>query len=247
MTQIIQFAILGLALGAMYALSALGLVATNRASNVVSLSQASVGMFGTVLLWDLNRNHGVRSPVAALCGSAASAALSGLIQQVVMRPLGTAAPITRMVATLGVLTVVEQAAGHIWTNQTVLVPSELPTNPVQVLGASIGVNVLIILGVAAVLTVALGVITRYTNFGRATSAAAENARSVAALAYSPEAIGLSNWLIGGALAGMAGILLSPILTLQIHPDTLLILATLAAAVAGRLTSLPRRLAAGVGL
>src|SRR5260370_3024259 len=218
MSQIIQFAILGLALGAMYALSALGVVYTNRASGVVTVSQASVGLFGTFVFWDLNQNHGVRYPIAALCGIATSAALSGVIQQAVMRPLRTAAPITRMVATLGVLTVVEQAAGHIWTNQTLLVPSELPTNPVSVLGASVGVDVLIILGVAAVLTVALGVITRYTNFGRATSAAAENARSVAALGYSPEAIGLGNWLIGGALAGLAGILPAPIPTCQIDPS-----------------------------
>jgi ABC-type branched-subunit amino acid transport system ATPase component/branched-subunit amino acid ABC-type transport system permease component len=247
MTQIIQFAILGLAPGAMYALSALGLVVTNRASNVVNLSQASVGMFGTFVFWDLNQNHGVSYPIAALCGIATSAALSGVIQLAVMRPLRTAAPITRMVATLGVLTVVEQAAGYIWTNQTLLIPSEMPTNPVTVLGASVGVDKLIILGVAAVLTAALGVITRYTNFGRATSAAAENARSLAALGYSPEAIGLGNWLIGGALAGIAGILLAPILTLQIDQYTLLIIPTLAAAVVGRLESLPMTFVGGLVL
>ena len=247
MSQIIQFAILGLAPGAMYALSALGLVMTNRASGVVNLSQASVGMFGTFVFWDLNQNHGVAYPVAAVCGIATSAALSGLIQLAVMRPLRAAAPVTRMVATLGVLTVVEEAAGHIWTNQTLLVPSEVPTNPVKILGASVGADKLIILGVAAVLTAALGVITRYTNFGRATSAAAENPRSLAALGYSPQAIGLGNWLIGGALAGIAGILLAPILTLQIDQYTLLILPTLAAAVAGRLESLPMTFVGGLVL
>src|SRR5260370_8928808 len=135
MSQILQFAILGLAPGAMYALSALGLVVTNRASGVVNLSQASVGMFGTFVFWDLNQNHGVSYPIAALCGIATSAALSGVIQQAVMRPLRTAAPITRMVATLGVLTVVEQAAGHIWPNQTLLAPPELPPTPLTILGA----------------------------------------------------------------------------------------------------------------
>jgi ABC-type branched-subunit amino acid transport system ATPase component/branched-subunit amino acid ABC-type transport system permease component len=245
MSQIIQFAILGMATGAMYSLSALGLVVTNRASNVVNLAQASVGMFGTFVFWDLNQNHGVGYPVAAACGIAASAALSGLIQQAVMRPLRAAAPVTRMVATLGVLTVVEQAAGHIWSNQTVLVPSELPTSPVSVLGASVGADKLIILAVAAVLTAGLGVVTRYTNFGRATSAAAENPRSLAALGYSPQAIGLGNWLIGGALAGVAGILLAPILTLQTDQYTLLILPTLAAAVVGRLESLPMTFAGGL--
>lgn len=247
MSQIIQFAILGLAPGAMYALSALGLVITNRASGVVNLSQASVGMFGTFVFWNLNQNHGVAYPVAAVCGIATSAALSGLIQLAVMRPLRAVAPVTRMVATLGVLTVVEEAAGHIWTNQTLLVPSELPTNPVKILGASVGADKLIILGVAAVLTAALGVITRYTNFGRATSAAAENPRSLAALGYSPQAVGLGNWLIGGALAGIAGILLAPILTLQIDQYTLLILPTLAAAVAGRLESLPMTFVGGLVL
>src|SRR5260370_42472019 len=142
MTEIIQFAILGLAPGAMSALSALGLVVTNRASNVVNLSQASVGMFGTFVFWELNQNHGVSYPIAALCGIATSVALSGIIQQAVMRPLRTAAPITRMVATLGVLTVVEQAAGHIWTNQTLLVPSELPTNPANGPAAHVGVHTL---------------------------------------------------------------------------------------------------------
>src|SRR5260370_42014031 len=100
MSQILQFAILGLAPGAMYALSALGLVVTNRASNVVNLAQASVGMFGTFVFWDLNQNHGVSYPVAALAGIATAAALSGVIQQGLMRPLRAAAPITRMVATL---------------------------------------------------------------------------------------------------------------------------------------------------
>src|SRR5260370_21764865 len=56
---------------------------------------------------------------------------------------------------------------------------------------------------------------------------------------------MGNWRIGGALAGMAGILLAPILTLQIDQYTLLILPTLAAAVVGRLTSIPMTFAGGM--
>lgn len=247
MSQVLQFAILGLATGAMYALSGLGLVVTNRASGVVNFAHAAVGMFGTFVFWDLNQNHGVAWPLAALAGVATSAALSGLIQQLLMRPLRDSAPVVRMVATLGALTLIEQLAAHLWTSQTVLVPSDLPTSAVTVAGAIVGADKIIIFGVAAVLTIGLGLVSRFTNFGRATSAAAENHRAAAALGYSPNAIGLGNWLIGGALSGIAGILLAPILQLQIDQYTLLIIPTLAAAVVGRLASLPVTFVGGLVL
>jgi sulfate-transporting ATPase len=195
-------------------------------------------MVGTFVFWDLNQNHGVSWALAALAGVASSAVLAGIIQQFLMRPLREAAPITRMVATLGVLTVLEQAAAHIWTDQTVLVPSQLPTSPVSIFGISVGEDKLAIFGIAVVLAVGLGALMRFTNFGRATTAGAENPRAVSALGYSPNALGVGNWVISGALAGIAGILLAPILELQIDQYTLLILPALAAAVVGRLTSLP---------
>ncbi len=238
MSQVLQFAILGLASGALYALFAMGLVITNRASGVVNFAHGAVGMFGTFVFWDLNQNHQVPFALAALAGVATCAVLSGIVQQTLMRPLRDQAPLTRMVATLGVLTLIEQAASHIWTGGTILVPSELPVGPVRVLGTSVGADNLWILGITIILTLGLGALTRFTNFGRATTAAAENPLAISALGYSPDRLGLGNWVIGGALAGVAGILLAPILQLQVDQYTLLIVPALAAAVVGRLSSLP---------
>jgi ABC-type branched-subunit amino acid transport system ATPase component/branched-subunit amino acid ABC-type transport system permease component len=245
MSQIFQFAVLGLSTGAIYSLFAMGLVITNRASGVVNFAHAAIGMIGTFVFWDINQVHHQSYFLGALAGVAASAASAVLVQQCLMRPLREAAPVTRMVATLGALTVFEQAAAHIWTNDTVLLPSELPTRAVRMLGVTVGLDKLLILGIATVLALGLGAFTRFSNFGRATTASAENPRAIAALGYSPNALALGNWLVGGALAGVAGILLAPILQLQIDQYTLLILPALAAAVVGRLSSLPWTFAGGL--
>lgn len=238
MAQVLLFGILGLTSGALYLLFSLGLVITNRSSGVINFGATATGMFGAFVFWDLSQNHHMNAWLAATIGVATSAILSGLVQQIVMKPLRTAAPITRMVATLGVLTVIEEAASRIWTSNAVLVPSLLPTNAENVFGVYVGEDKLIICGIVTTLALGLGVVSRFTNFGQATLASAENPRAVAALGYSPNGLALGNWLIAGALAGVAGILLAPIVELQVDQFTLLILPALAAAVIGRLSSLP---------
>ena len=81
-----------------------------------------------------------------------------------------------------------------------MVNSVFPQAPVKILGASIGEDQRILLGVAVALTVVLGLVYRYTRFGRATAAVQENRRAAAALGYSPDVIASANWVIGSALA-----------------------------------------------
>jgi ABC-type branched-subunit amino acid transport system ATPase component/ABC-type branched-subunit amino acid transport system permease subunit len=70
----------------------------------------------------------------------------------------------------------------------------------------------------------------------ATTAVSENARAAAALGHRPELIGLVNWTLGGALGGLAGILVAPDIGLTTTTIGLLLIPALAAAVLGRFTS-----------
>ena len=247
MSQVPTFAILGLASGALYVLISLGLVIIHRVSKIVNYAQGAFGMVGTYVFWDLNQRHHVAYGVALVVGVAVSAAVGLLTELLVMRPLGGAAPVTRMIATLGVLTVLQQGVARHYDTTTITVPSELPTSTVKVLGATIGWNQLIIIAIAMVVSAGLAWLYQGTGFGRQTSAAAENPRGLALLGHAPGRISAVNWAVAGGLAGLAGILLAPLTGLDVTQFTLLVLPALAGAVVGRLASFPLTVLGGLAI
>ncbi len=123
--------------------------------------------------------------------------------------------------------------------------SMLPQTSTDVFGifdtGGVGEDRFYLLGIAAALTVALTLVYRYTKFGLATSAVAENERATAALGRSPNLIAAANWFIGGLLTGAAAILLAPVAGgpgLLVTDLSLLVIPALAAALIGRFTSFP---------
>jgi ABC-type branched-subunit amino acid transport system ATPase component/branched-subunit amino acid ABC-type transport system permease component len=234
MSDVIQFFILGIASGCLISLMALGIVVIHRGSGVVNFAQGAFAMVGAYVFFELHVNLKVTFILSLLAGVAVSGLVSLLTQLLIMHPLRNAPPISRVIASLGVLGVLEQFMLHVVSPAPVFVPSDLPTSTWKIFGATVGKNQIIIAIIVFVLAAAIGAVYRYTQFGRATAASLENRRAISSLGYSPQRIAAINWLIGGALAGLAGILLAPIAELSVDQYTLLILPALAAAVVGRL-------------
>ncbi|HVW44846.1 MAG TPA: ATP-binding cassette domain-containing protein, partial [Amycolatopsis sp.] len=113
------------------------------------------------------------------------------------------------------------------------------------LGAQIGADRIYIFAIVIVLTAVLWLVYRFTKFGLATTAVAENPRAAGALAVSPNLIAAANWAIGSALGALAAILLVPITGLGSANLTYLVIPVLAAAVVGRFSSFPLTLLAGL--
>ncbi|HZP31032.1 MAG TPA: ABC transporter, partial [Acidimicrobiia bacterium] len=106
MTEFAKFALLGLGLGAIYALAAQGIVLVYRGSGVLNFAQgamAAVGAYAYVEALD----GGFPTWLAVVAGVATAATVGLLTQVLVMHPLRRASPLTRLVATLGVLTAVQ--------------------------------------------------------------------------------------------------------------------------------------------
>ena len=223
MSTVLEFALLGLVTGALYALFALGIVVIHRGSGVVNFAQGAVGIAGIMFIFTGNSTRIIyrtswplRSPLFA------SGVIGLLIHITIMRPLRRASLVIKIIATLGVLTAIQQTAAKLYTGPAIVVPSALPTRPVKILGTSIGLNYIIIFIGAVVVVVAAELVYQRTQFGRATSAAAENPRNLAALGWSPSRVAGINWFVGSALAGLAGIVLAPITNLSVTGFTLLV-------------------------
>ena len=237
--EIVRYAVLGLGIGALYALIAAGLVTVYRGSGIVNFAQGAFVMFAGYLDYELTTAAGLNFWPATILTVAATALLGALVQLVVLRPMRNSSPLTRVVATLGVLITLQSAAALHYGYQSISVASYLPTRSVDILpGVPIGLNDVIIFVIGLVATVALWAVYRFSPFGRLTSAVAENQRATASLGRSPDTIAVTNWMIGAGLAGLAGVLIAPITFLDPNGLALLVVPAMAAALVGGFASFP---------
>ena len=191
MADFIQFVILGLGTGSIFAFVALGLVLVYRGSGVVNFSQGAIALSGAAFFYETNQ----RAPVlvALLAAIVGCAFIGALIQLLVMRPMRGSSPLARLIATLGLLTV----GLEVWERAYPLnVPPDqfLPDDVID-LGGGVVVpeSRLYLLGLSIILGISLWALYRYTRFGLATTAVAENEAVAAAQGWSPNLIATLNW------------------------------------------------------
>ena len=194
--EIIRYAVLGLGVGSLYALIAAGLVTVHRGSGIVNFAQGAFVMVGGYLDYQLLTSAHLGFWPATIITISGTALLGAVVQLLVLRPMRNSSPLTRVVATLGVLVTLQAAAALHYGYQSISVPSYLPTRSIDVLpGAPVGLNDVIIFLIGLVITVVLWAVYRYSPFGRLTSAVAENQRATASLGRSPDVIAVANWMI----------------------------------------------------
>jgi ABC-type branched-subunit amino acid transport system ATPase component/ABC-type branched-subunit amino acid transport system permease subunit len=228
----LEFLLLGVGVGAAYGIEALGIVLIHRASRVVNFAQTGFLAIGAYTFYALTR-VGLPLVLCTLLGLAAAAAAGGITYLLVLRPLRGATELMRLVAVLGVFLVIDNAIQVITGQETYSAPSVLPTRTWH-LGSSLSVqaNRIYLVVIAVALAAVLEVTSRRTTFGLHTRAVAENETTFRGLGHSSDRVSLVNWMLGGGLAGLAGILLASITGLSTVQLETLLLPALAAAVVG---------------
>ena len=248
MNEVIRFALLGLGVGALYAFASQGLIVIYRGTGVLNFSLGATAIAGVFMQWELQNSAGWPFLVSAIGGVAWAAFLGALTHWVVMRPLRRSSSLVRVIATLGVLITIQAAVVIRYGSNPRQIESWLPTDRLTLWGdVGITADRLILLAIGSVSALGLWLLYRSSQFGLATEAVSESERSAAAIGVSPNRIALINWALGSAIATVAGILVVPIITLQVTAMTGLILAALAAALVGDFRSFPIATAAGFAI
>ena len=248
MQDFIRFALLGLGVGSLYALASQGIIVIYRGSGVLNFGLGAIGMVAAYVEFELAQNHGWPFVPALIIGTLASAIVGMLTHLLIMRQLRRSSPLARIIATLGVLVTLQSLAILKYGTNALFVPVELPQRLLRISGdVYISSDRLILAGIVVVISLGLWAFYKYTRFGIATSAVAENQRSAAALGLSPDFIATMNWGLGSALAGLAAIFIAPIVTLQASVLTNLILAATAAALLASFRSFSIALVGGLAV
>lgn len=247
MNEVIRFALLGCGIGALYAFASQGLIVIFRGTGVLNFSLGATAIAGVFLQYELQYEHGHNFWFASFWGVLLSTTLGALTHWVVLRPLQRkrASTLVQLLATLGVLITVQAGVVIRYGSKPRQVPSQLPTDRVTLYGdVSITVDRLILLGIGCVSAFLLWLLYRSSQFGIQTEAVSESERSAAAVGISPNKIAVLNWSLGSAVACIGGILVVPVITLQVTAMTSLVLAALAAALVADFRSFPIATLAG---
>ncbi|MCU1552353.1 MAG: transporter related protein, partial [Glaciihabitans sp.] len=247
--EILRFVLLGLSAGAIYAILAQGLIVIYRGSGLVNFSQGAIAMAGAYVYYEFTVKQGQPRFLALLIALASCAVIGLVIQLLVLRPMRQSSALARVVATLAITVVLQSLAFLIYGYDPLPVPSLLPTGTVQVFSdqLSVGADTLIIFAIAGAVTIGLAIMYGRTPFGRATAAVAENQLVAASLGHSPTTIATLNWVLGSVLAGMAGVLIAPIIFLEPTVLVLLVVPALAAAMLAEFSSFGLTFALTIGL
>jgi ABC-type branched-subunit amino acid transport system ATPase component/ABC-type branched-subunit amino acid transport system permease subunit len=145
--------------------------------------------------------------------------------------------VAKAVASIGVTVVMQGVLAQRVGTLPVVVDQILPTGTVRIFGANVQVDRLWLAGAIVGVTIVLACAYRFTRFGLVTRAAAETEKGALVTGLSPDRIAMANWAIGAVVAGISGILISPIVPLLPISYTLFIVPALAAALAARFSNL----------
>jgi ABC-type branched-subunit amino acid transport system permease subunit len=255
MSSYLLFLILGLGSGATYAILGQGLVLKYRSAGVVDFAHGAVAMFiayvfvnlrsfgelelPLVLLphqISLNGGAGLSAGPAIVISLVYAAVLGLLLYVIVYRPLQSASPLTRVCASVGVMLTLQAIAVLNYSTEPVTTNPIFPSSGLSLAGITFPEDRLFFTGVVVVISVALALVYRYSRFGLATRAGAENDKGAALTGISATRIAGQNWVIATVLAGVAGILIAPVSSLDPTSYTLFVVPALAAALIGRIQS-----------
>ena len=248
-TLFASYVILGLVTGCVYALISIGLVVTYTTTGIFNFAHGAVAMMAAFTFWQLWQGWHLNVVLSVFLVLVVIAPLFGLIvERVLMRPLEGASVDLTLVVTLGLLLFLVGLANLIWSP---LVARTLPEffhgNGFQVAGLLISYEQVLAAVSLVVAAIGLRLLLTRVRAGIAMRAVVDNSDLLAMAGGRPVRVKQMSWAISCSLAALAGILLAAINQLNILDLTLLVVDGYAAAIIGRLRSLPMAIVGAIGI
>jgi ABC-type branched-subunit amino acid transport system ATPase component/ABC-type branched-subunit amino acid transport system permease subunit len=241
----------GIVTGTTYGVLGVGLVLVYRSTRVINFAYGQMGVFSALLLallvinWDVN--YWLSLPAVLVVGGV----IGAVIELVVVRRLFTAPRVILFVATLGV-TQLLLLGQSLLPRIEQYEPFPVPFESTWEIGGIVVRNAqILVLVIVPALTAALAFFLRYTKFGTAIRAAADNPDAARTSAINVKTMSTVVWVLAGVLATVTAVLVAPLrnstaaATAVLGPA--LILRALAAALVGRMRSMPLALLGGVAI
>ena len=230
----------GLVYGALYAIAATGLVLTFKGSRVFNFAHGAIAYAIAVCYYELHVTHGWQNGLALAFSLLVVAPIGGALLAVgVFRYLRRTAVSVQVVSTIGLFVAIP-AVLRLWLgtesrfNAIGLFTGQRPVY--EILGARLNKDQVAVIVAAAVLALALALLLRYTRFGLTVRAVVDSEQLASLLGMNPLLVDAGAGALSAVMAGLAGVLMTPLLGLNEGSFNVLLIASIAAAVVGALRS-----------
>lgn len=263
MGEHLGFLVLGLGSGALIAGLGIGLAMNYRASGIINIAQGAMAMFVATVFFNFRENGEVVFPVVGIpdrvfviCRPTVATALGvtavyalvlgAAAYLLLFRPMRHAPPLAQLVGSVGLFL-------YLWSVTKLKFPTDpllrlvLPHSNTKVFGRLIPADRYWLALIVVLASACVWVLYRFTNFGLATAAIADNERGAILLGLRPVRIAALTWSMATLISGFAVIFAAQIVQLDPLIISMLVVPALAAAMAGQFTSIPTVTASGIAI
>lgn len=270
-TTFLSLTLLGLAGGALYGMLGTGVTVFYRATGVINFAMGAIAMYTAYVFDDLALNGKLALPwieiwfipssitvsdagVSKGISLVAAMVMAGVIGAgtylLIFRPLRNSSSLAKLIASVGLMLYLQATAQLNFGVDARRPPSLLPDGAISDflgLGGPMPKARLWMVAICIAIAVAFVCFYRYTRAGKATRAVASNEKGAVLLGYSRVWLGVLSSALAALVAGLAGILISPVTNLDSINLTLFIVPALAAALVGKLSAPVLTAVAGIVL
>ncbi len=209
MSELLQFLLSGVTVGAVYALVALGFTIIYNASDVVNFAQGEFVMLGgmiTVMAY----TAGAPLPLAALLAVVVTAALGVAMNKLAIEPARGAPVVSLVIITIGVSIFIRGASQLVFGKQIHTFPAFSGDDPLHILGATILPQSLWVIGGAVAVFVGLWLFFTRTLLGRAVLATSNNRLAAQLVGINTPFVMTLSFAMSAGIGALAGVLVTPI-------------------------------------
>jgi branched-chain amino acid transport system permease protein len=249
LSLLLQALIAGVTNGLVYALVGMGMSAIFRGSRVVNAMQGEFSVIGAIVAVLLLKAWGLSYVPAALGGVLAGTVVGALVEFIFVRQMirRGATEVSFLLLTIGLSLAASASVLFFVGRDSYLLPAIGGDEVYIILDAVLRIHALWLIIIAVAVALLLRLFYRKTPLGLAIMAASSNADGAATIGINVGRMRTLSFALGGLLGAVAGILITPLLSVNYLGGLALTLKGFAAGILGGLTNPMGALAGGLAL
>jgi branched-chain amino acid transport system permease protein len=245
--QFFQYFLSGITSGSMYAIIAIGFNIIYNTTGIINFAQGEFLILGGMI--GISLSSFLPLPLAIAAAVILTMGVGALIDFLFIRWLKRPSVLRLVIITIGISILIRESMLHIWDEKVRTLRHFTGTeiSSIEILGAYISPQVLWVLGISAVIVVALSLFFRLTLVGRAMRACSDNRTAARLCGIRARRMVTFSFMLSAAIGALAGCAISPLTQTQYDMGSSLAIKGFTVAILGGLGNSTAAVIAGLVL
>jgi len=236
--------ILGIAVGAIYAVVALGFVLIYKSTRVLNFAQGTLVMIGAFMVYAFVSQFSLPIAIAIPLSLGVAVALGFAIERLALRPLIGEPLLSMIMVTIGLASLLKGGAIAIWTTENFSLPKILPEISLHVGPIFVSSPYLWGFAISVVMLIIFGLFFKYSKLGVAMRAVSNDQLAAMSMGINVRWVFALSWVIAAVVATVGGLFLGAINIININLE-FIGLKVFPVAILGGLDSIPGAIIGGL--